>query len=151
MATDRIEHEVVIDAPLEIVWEILTEPEHVKNWFSHEAEIDLQPGGKMMLTWREHGVAHAYVEIVERPNLFAYRWALPAGEEPRDGNSTLVEFTLAEEGDSTRLRVVETGFQTLERTEEEKAKHAEGNQQGWREELGELRDYAAKVVDTSRR
>lgn len=44
----------------------------------------------------------------------AYRWtsAFP-GEEVRDDNSTLVEFTLGTEGGKTRPRVVESGFAGL--------------------------------------
>ena len=59
---------------------------------------------------------------------------------------TLVEFTLAPEGDGTRLQVVESGFASLATTEEQRAKNHAGNAEGWRSELGELRDYAAKVA-----
>ena len=49
MVPERIEREILIDAPLETVWAIVTEPQHVGTWFSNSAEIDLRPGGKATL------------------------------------------------------------------------------------------------------
>jgi uncharacterized protein YndB with AHSA1/START domain len=151
MVPERIEREILIDAPLESVWAIVTEPQHVGTWFSNSAEIELRPGGTATLTWEEHGSAHARVEKVEPPHRFSFRWARPMGAEPREGNSTLVEFSLSEEGDGTRLRVVESGFQALEGSDEENAKYAEENTGGWKHELAELRDYVATQVPESAR
>jgi uncharacterized protein YndB with AHSA1/START domain len=151
MVPERIEREVLIDAPVETVWAIVTEPEHVGGWFSDSAEIDLQPGGEATLTWEKHGTARARVETIDPPHFFSFRWARPMGAEPGEGNSTLVEFSLSAEGESTRLRVVESGFTSLHGSEEENAKYAEGNTEGWAHELGELQEYAAKQVQESAR
>jgi uncharacterized protein YndB with AHSA1/START domain len=140
---DRIEKEIVIDAPVDVVWAIVTEPEHVGSWFSDSAEIDLRPGGKAALTWTDHGTAFGWVEEVEPPTRFAIRWARPLGAEPRPENTTLVEFILTEESEGTRLSVVESGFRALEGSDEEKAEYAKGNEQGWEHELGELVEYVA--------
>jgi uncharacterized protein YndB with AHSA1/START domain len=151
MVPEQIEREIVIDAPLEVVWGIVTEPEHVGRWFSNSADIDLRPGGEAILTWEEHGSFRARVEKVEPPHLFSFRWARPADTEPGAGNSTLVEFSLSAEDEGTRLRVVESGFAELDGSEDEKAKHAEGNTQGWKVELGHLAEYVSKHVHTSAR
>ena len=151
MVPERIEREVLIDAPVETVWAIVTEPEHVGGWFSDSAEIDLQPGGEATLTWEKHGTARARVEKIEPPHFFSFRWARPMGAEPAEGNSTLVEFSLSAEGESTRLRVVESGFASLDGSEDENAKYAEGNTEGWAHELGELQEYAARQVQESAR
>jgi uncharacterized protein YndB with AHSA1/START domain len=151
MVPERIEREILIDAPLEPVWAIVTEPEHVGTWFSNSAEIELRPGGKATLTWEEHGSTHARVEKVEPPHLFSFRWARPTGAEPHEGNSTLVEFNLSEEGDGTRLWVVESGFPALDGSEEEKTRYVDGNTEGWTLELAELRDYVAQRVPESAR
>ena len=147
---DQIEREVVIKAPVERVWALITEAEHVGTWFGEAgAEIDLRPGGEMSMSWEEHGTVHARIERVDPPRVFSYRWAPypdPGGKEPVEGNSTLVEFTLAEEGDATRLRVVESGFTTLDATEEQRLKLREGNVEGWEAELGDLAEYAGRVT-----
>jgi uncharacterized protein YndB with AHSA1/START domain len=147
---DSIEREVVIEAPVERVWELVTKAEHLGRWFGDAgAEVDLRPGGALELRWTEHGASRGRVEAVEPPRLFVFRWAPykdPGGVDPTDGNSTRVEFTLSEEGDGTRLRVVESGFDALDTSEEQRSKNLEGNTEGWRLELGELQDYATRVT-----
>jgi uncharacterized protein YndB with AHSA1/START domain len=146
---DSIEREVVIAAPVERVWELVTEAEHLGRWFGDAgAEVDLRPGGALELRWTEHR-ARGRIEEVEPPRLFVFRWAPfqdPGGGQPTDDNSTRVEFTLSEDGDGTRLRVVESGFDALATTEERRRENLEGNTEGWRQELGELQDYATKVA-----
>jgi uncharacterized protein YndB with AHSA1/START domain len=146
MVPEQIEREVLVEAPVETVWAVITEPEHVGRWFGDSAEIDLRPGGRAEVTWKKHGTTYARVEKVEAPHFFSFRWARPLGAEPGAGNTTLVEFSLVEEGAGTRLRVVESGFPALEGTEEEKAAYAEGNTEGWASELAELQEYAASLV-----
>jgi uncharacterized protein YndB with AHSA1/START domain len=150
MVSDQIEREVLIDAPVERVWQLLTEAEHLGTWFGDAgAEIDLRPGGEIALRWADYGTSRARVEHVEAPSRFAFRWAPfkdPGGDEPAEGNSTLVEFTLAADGDGTRLKVVESGFDTLATSSEQRARNREGNVEGWQAELGELADYAAKIT-----
>jgi uncharacterized protein YndB with AHSA1/START domain len=147
---DSIEREVVIDAPVERVWELVTEAEHLGRWFGDAgAAVDLRPGGAMELRWTEYGSSRGRVEAVEPPRRFAFRWAPfkdPGGLDPTDANSTRVEFTLAEQGDGTRLRVVESGFESLATSDEQRQKNLDGNTEGWRLELGELQEYAARVT-----
>ena len=149
MTPDAIEREIVIEAPSSVVWSIVTEAQHVAGWFSDEAEIDLRPGGRMLLTWREHGTYEGRVETVDPPHLFAFRWQTREGELS-ETNSTLVVMTLESVPTGTRLRVVESGFATLPWPEDARARYAEENASGWLKELGELRDHVAGVVAASR-
>jgi uncharacterized protein YndB with AHSA1/START domain len=143
----QIERETMIAAPVERVWTLLTEAEHVGRWFCDAgAEIDLRPGGAMVMRWTEHGTAHAEVVAVEPPHRFAYRWASAADTEPIPGYSTLVEFTLDPTGDGTRLRVVESGFETLETTDEQRRAQFEDNTEGWEIQLGRVREEAERVT-----
>jgi uncharacterized protein YndB with AHSA1/START domain len=150
MVNDQIERETLINAPVERVWELITEAEHLGRWFGDAgAEIDLRPGGAIVLRWAEYGTNRGRVVAVEPHTRFSYRWAPfkdPGGEEPDDGNSTLVEFTLQPEGGATRLRVVESGFASLATSDEQRAKNLNGNTDGWAQEIGELREYAEKVA-----
>jgi uncharacterized protein YndB with AHSA1/START domain len=140
---DSIAREIVIDAPPRRVWAIVTEAQHLAGWFSDEAEIDLRPGGAMLLTWHGYGSYRARVETVDPPHAFAFRWVRREHVEPGPASSTLVVMTLTPEGDATRLRVVESGFADLAWPEDERARYADENRAGWGVELDELLAYAA--------
>jgi uncharacterized protein YndB with AHSA1/START domain len=146
----QIERETVIAAPVERVWSLLTEAQHVGRWFCDDgAEIDLKPGGAMVMRWAEHGVGRSRNVDLDPPHRFAYRWAAIRehwGEEPDESNSTLVEFTLAAEGDGTRLRVVESGFEKLDGTDEQRREAFEGNTEGWEVQLANVARYSERVT-----
>ena len=146
MVPEQIEREIVIAAPIERVWAVITQAEHVGAWFGDAgAEIDLRPGGTIIIRWADWGTGYGVVERVEPPHVFSFRGALVNETEVRADNSTVVEFTLAPEGDGTRLRVVESGFRSLAIPAEEAAKQAEGNVEGWRIKTAELAEYLARV------
>ena len=157
MVPDRVEREILIDAPPDVVWSVVTEAEHVGRWFSDSAAVDLRPGGELILTWDEHGAVYWRVEKVDPPHFVSFRWLRPVqdqsgGDDLREDNSTLVEFSLDPEGEATRLRVVESGFRELAGSEDENAKDAEEHHRGWELELDELRDYvSARVRGSARR
>ena len=130
MAEFQIEREVVIDAPVEVVWRTITEPEHIRQWFADRVELELEPGGRGLMAFEDRAVP-LVVEAVEPPTRFSFRWNQPAGEEPAAGNSTLVEFTLVGEGERTRLRVVESGLDLLTWPVADKEHFADEHRQGW--------------------
>jgi uncharacterized protein YndB with AHSA1/START domain len=148
MVPPRIEREILIDAPLDVVWAVVTEPEHIRGWFSDAVDLDLRPGGRAVLHWNGHGTFHGRVERVEPPHFFSFRWVVDPDQDIADENSTLVEFSLNAEGDSTRLRVVESGFQDLAGPEDERQRHFDGHRRGWESELGELAGYLGRRTRT---
>lgn len=132
MTEDRIERETLIAAPLERVWSLVTQPGF---WVADEASLPgtvAVVGESMVAKNPQHGDFPVRVEKVEPQTYVAYRWtsAFP-GEELREDNSTLVEFTLTAEGDQTRLRVVETGFAALAGSEELRSRAMKDNTGGW--------------------
>jgi uncharacterized protein YndB with AHSA1/START domain len=144
---DSIVRETVVAATTERVWQVLTRPEYLPRWFGAEkAEVDLRPGGALVMVWAEHGTGYARIERVDEPTLFSFRWAIEPGAQPTPGEETLVEFTLAPEGDGTRLRVVESGFSTLDRPAEKQEWHRERNVDGWRQVLEALAAGATGVT-----
>src|SRR5580700_8157027 len=113
MASSKIEREVVIDAPVEMVWRTITEPDQISQWFADRVELEAEPGGRGLMVFGDHGVP-LVVEVVDPPTRFSFRWNHPASEKPVAGNSALVEFTLVPDGGArTRLRVVESGIELL--------------------------------------
>ena len=100
----------------------------------------------MRLSWEEHGTVRARVERVEPPRAFSYRWANAVDAEPVEGHSTLVEFSLTADEGGTRVRVVESGFASLDASEEERRRQVDDNTKGWGIELGHLGEHAARVA-----
>jgi uncharacterized protein YndB with AHSA1/START domain len=142
---NSIEREVLIDAPVELVWSIVTEPEYVGRWLSDTAQIDRRPGGEAIFTWEAYGTTLARVERVEPPHLLALRWMDPGRQgEIREGTSTLVELHLRADGEGTRLRVVESGFAELDGSEAGNATNAEKHGSGWDVHLGDLLAYVSR-------
>ena len=146
MVEDRIEREVVVAAPPGRVWEIITQAEHVGKWFGDSAEIDLRPGGAIVLRWDKHGTAYGMIEKVDEPHYFSYRWNPGIMDEKlTNESSTLVEFTLTPQGEQTRVRVVETGFSRLPRNESERAEQFKDNSDGWAMQLRDLNEYVEQL------
>jgi uncharacterized protein YndB with AHSA1/START domain len=141
----------VIQAPVDVVWAVVTEPEHISGWFSDSVDLDLRPGGRAVLHWNEHGTVHGRVERVEPPHFFSFRWVVGPGSELAGDNSTLVEFSLSAEGESTRLTVVESGFRSLAESDGEKQRHVDSHRHGWEVELGELDEYLMRRGATADR
>lgn len=145
MIPSQISKEIIIEAPVDVVWHLVTEPEHIRRWFADQAEIDLRVGGAGHLAFRDHDAYGLQVEVLDPPRRFAFRWVRRPGSVVRADNSLLVEFTLLPEGGRTRLRVVESGFDQVDWSDEAKARYAEDHAGGWQRILGRLRDYALKV------
>src|SRR5215813_9215880 len=127
---DRIEHSVLIEAPLDRVWELVTEP----GWWVPSdagAPIDRTPGAVTVRTTARYGSFPVEVVRLEPKVYAAFRWASAfAGEAPVEGKATLVEFHVAAEDDAIRVTVVESGFASLAVPEDVLRKEFEGNVSG---------------------
>lgn len=145
MVEDRIERETLIAASLERVWSLVTEPGF---WVSDEETVRgtvAREGESMVAKHAEYGEFPVRVVKVDPQTYVAYRWvsAFP-GQELRDDNSTLVEFTLIPEGDKTRLRVVESGFGALAGSEELRSQAVKDNTGGWPQVLDAFKTRAER-------
>jgi uncharacterized protein YndB with AHSA1/START domain len=140
---ESIEREILIDAPMDVVWRVVTQPDQITQWFSDKAEIDLRAGGDGVLTFESvNAVAPLQVTTFEPPHLFAFRWSHPDGSQPTESNSTLVEFALSEEGARTRVRLTESGFKNIDWTEDDKVKYIAEHIAGWDQIMPKLQSYA---------
>jgi uncharacterized protein YndB with AHSA1/START domain len=94
----EIEREIVVpESPAE-VWEALTEPARLEEWFATEVELDARPGGSGVFRWGDGEEQRATVREVEPEERLVLDWD--------DGGEVVLE--LEEVPDGTRLRVVET-------------------------------------------
>lgn len=136
MTEDRIERETLIAASLERVWSLVTQPGF---WVADEGTLEgtlATEGESLVAKNTQYGEFPVRVERVKPQTYVSYRWASAfPGQELRDDNSTLVEFTLTTEGDQTRLRVVESGFAGLAGSQELRSQALKDNTGGWAEVL----------------
>ena len=143
-----IERDIEIEAPVEVVWRAITEPELIRTWFADVADVEARPGAVGSLTFRADSDAPHVVGITvvtaDRPHRFSYRWVYPPGERATEVNSTLVTFTLVADGDErTRLRVVESGLEQMDMADGDKQKFFEDHSHGWQVQGDRLRDLFA--------
>lgn len=117
MEYGTIEREIYIAAPPDVVFEVVSSPEHIKRWWPDDARYEPTPGstGEISFGDCDHGgtVMSFTVVEVKPPHQFSFRWAHPAGEVAAEGNSLLVTFDLSPSGDGTLLRFTESGFREL--------------------------------------
>lgn len=146
MTQDRIERETLIAAPLERVWSLVTEPGF---WVADEESVRgtvAREGESMVAKNKQYGEFPVRVEKVQPPTYVAYRWASAfPGQELREDNSTLVEFTLSMEGNMTRLRVVESGFTAIAASDEVRRKAFADNAGGWGQVLDAFKKRAEQA------
>jgi uncharacterized protein YndB with AHSA1/START domain len=146
MSEDRIERDTLIEASLDRVWSLVSVPGF---WVAEEASVagTVAREGASLVAKNPHlGAVSVRVEKVEPPTYVAYRWASAfPGEELREDNSTLVEFTLSSEGGKTRLRVVESGFAALRMPEGGREQTVRFNCDGWRQVFDTLKNRAEQA------
>src|ERR1700761_308619 len=139
-----IDRDVLIEAPVEVVWRTITDPDQMSQWFADRVELVVEPGAHGYMEFGDQG-GPVVVETVDPPTRFSFRWNHPHDEEPVAGNSMLVEFTLTPEGNErTRLRVAESGHELLAWPEAEKVRYADEHRNGWSRHLNRLAQILEK-------
>jgi uncharacterized protein YndB with AHSA1/START domain len=134
-----IEREILIEAPVDVVWRTITEPDQIALWFADRVELVAEPGAHGYMHFGEHGGGPVVVLDVEPPTRFSFRWNHSLEEVPDASNSMLVEFTLTSEGhERTRLRVTESGHELRDWPDAEKQRYANDHQGGWATHLARL-------------
>jgi uncharacterized protein YndB with AHSA1/START domain len=153
MEYGSIEREIHVDAAPEVVYEVITMPEHLRQWWPDEAELEPVPGSTGVVSFGDRSTPEAHVvplTVVEAvpPRLFSFRWAYDQGAAATPTNSLLVTFELVPSGAGTLLRLTEGGFR--ERgweaavLEEQYREHVTG----WDHFLPRLVTYVDGVVST---
>ena len=151
MEYGTIERRIEIDASPATVFEVITSPEHLREWWPDDAVVDPTPGaiGELVFGDRRSGDAQIpEITVVDAvpARLFSFRWIYPDGEPAGADNSLLVTFELTPHGDGTLLRMTEAGFREkgweVAVLEEQYREHGAG----WDHYLPRLAAYAPTVA-----
>ena len=145
-----IEREIHIDASPEIVFEVISSPEHLQEWWPDEAHLEPVPGAVGELVFRDDEDRSQAVPItvldVEPHHRFSFRWVHPADEPATPTNSFLVTFELAPAGGGTALRMTEVGFREQGWEVAVLEAHYQDHVNGWNTFIPRLAEYVSTLV-----
>jgi uncharacterized protein YndB with AHSA1/START domain len=153
MTTDAITRDIVINASPETVYDVVSRPEHISQWFSDDAKFEAVPNTRGVLIWRDKETGQVTtievtVVYADRPHLFAFHWVSPERqrETPNATDPVLVEFRITAEPGGTRLVVSESGLDAVQWDDAAKAAYAADHTNGWGHFLSQLCTYAEGLV-----
>ena len=148
MELGTIEREFYVEATPEIVFEVVSDPAHVKQWWSDDARYETVIGsaGEILFAGADGGKVEALSVVdVQPPIRFSFRWTHPALEKAMEGNSLLVTFELVPRGTGTLVRFRETGFRDRGWTAAVEQATYEDHVHGWDYFLPRLVTHAAAL------
>ena len=96
-----VEQSTEIDAGVDEVWEVLTDPDALGRWLGREVDLDLQPGGVGRVVDPDGTVRQVLVTDVDEASRVAWHWWEDGGP------LTSVEITLRPTPSGTRVDVQE--------------------------------------------
>ncbi|MBL8775498.1 MAG: SRPBCC domain-containing protein [Acidimicrobiales bacterium] len=151
MEFGSIEREVQINASPATVFEVITSPAHLREWWPDDAVLEPVPGAKGHLVFGDPASGEAQIPQVTvvdavADRLFSFRWTHPEGEDAAEGNSLLVTFELAPSDGGTLLRMTESGFREMGWEVAVLEETYNDHVAGWGHFLPRLVDYAPTVV-----
>lgn len=143
---NRIEKEIVVHAPRAKVWRAITDFREFGKWFQAEMKDPFVPGafskGRITHPGYEHLMLEVHVERMEPEHLFSWRWHPYAVDPQQDYSNeptTLVLFELEEIPQGTRIRVTESGFDSIPLARRSEAFRM--NSQGWAAQIQNVARY----------
>lgn len=95
--------EVTIDAPVDAVWQALTEAEELTRWFPVEARVQPGPGGSIWISWGGGTEGEAPITAWEPGRRFGWT-------ETRGPVKLVIDFHIQARGGQTLVRLVQSGF-----------------------------------------
>jgi uncharacterized protein YndB with AHSA1/START domain len=149
MEFGSIEREIQVDASPEVVFEVVSRPEHVSQWWTDDAKLDATPGAVGELVWGDRAHVEAMkVVAADPPRLFSFRWCYPDGAVDDSAESLLITFELTPSGTGTRLRLTETGFREMGWEAAKLEEHYRDHVSGWDTFVPRLGEYVVRLVST---
>jgi uncharacterized protein YndB with AHSA1/START domain len=103
-----VRREVVLPVDLDAAWANLADAEGLEGWLADDIDLDVRPGAEGTARWSDGTERHVVVDEIEVGRRLALCW-WAEGED-----ATLVELTLDEHDDGTRLVVVEVPVRVVE-------------------------------------
>ncbi|MFL5595426.1 MAG: SRPBCC family protein [Gemmatimonadaceae bacterium] len=161
MATNRIEKQILLNAPLARVWRAISESKEFGSWFGVKFDGPFAPGahmrGVIVPTTVDPEVAKSQepytgmpfeitIEKIDPERTFSFRWH-PFAIDPKVDYSaeptTLVTFTLEEVNGGVKLTVTESGFDKIPLAR--RAQAFTMNDIGWAKQMELIAEYVGRA------
>jgi uncharacterized protein YndB with AHSA1/START domain len=145
-STDRIEKQIILDAPRPRVWRALTDVAQFNAWFGVSLTTPFAPGaevsGTIGIKGYDHVTMRIWIETMDAERTFSFRWhpyAVEPGVDYSAEPTTLVSFTLEDVPGGTKLTIVESGFDAIPASR--RAKAFTMNDKGWTGQAENIRTF----------
>jgi uncharacterized protein YndB with AHSA1/START domain len=150
MEYGSIEREIHVEAAPEIVFEVISSPAHIREWWGADSDFVPVEGATGELAWpaMDHVVSFTVVEA-EPPRRFSFRWVHPGDELATAANSLLVTFDLVPSGEGTVVRFSESGFREIGWEAAVLEEQYNDHVKGWDRFIPQLGDYITRLVSSS--
>jgi uncharacterized protein YndB with AHSA1/START domain len=156
ISKDAIVIERIFDPPVEVIWQMWTQPEHFKNWYGPKgfsvpvAEIDVRVGGKRLICMESPDgtmkmcTAGEHTEVAPNERL-AYTESMadengnvvaPPSDEQGHPGTTLVTVQLESLGGRTKMTMTHAGV----------AANSPGAT-GWEQAFAKMADHIEAVLN----
>ena len=162
MSSDRIEKQIVLNAPRDRVWRAIAESGRFGTWFGVDFAAPFVEGetitGRIVPTKVDPEVAKlqepargfkftVLIERIEPMSRFSFRWHPFAIDQNKDYSKelmTLVTFELSDAAGGTLLKITESGFDQLPADRRDQAFKA--NDGGWTHQTRLIEKYLASEL-----
>ena len=94
----EVERKILVPEEADEVWESLTDPERLEEWFASDVELDARPGGEGIFRWGDGDERRAVVRELEEEERLVLDWD--------DGGSVAIELETSRRHARARRRDV---------------------------------------------
>ena len=144
-----VTNDIIINAPIDTVWEVLTSADHTpKYMYGCSITTDYQPGSPVLWQAEFEGNITVFVKgtlvRMEAPSVFAYTTFDPnSTHEDIPENHTTVTYTLSGQVDGTHLKVTQGDYSIV--PDGEKRYNDAVNAGGWSSIMEEIKKIAESI------
>jgi uncharacterized protein YndB with AHSA1/START domain len=138
-AEDVVTSEIAVDAPIERVYAMFTNPEQLVRWIGIRAMLEPRPGGRFRFELMPGEFCSGRYEELDPPRRVVFTWGWESGALPVEPGSSTVTVDLDEQDGTTHVHLTHSGLS------DEMRRHHAG---GWSNFLPRLKEAAEQWAST---
>jgi uncharacterized protein YndB with AHSA1/START domain len=104
-----IKHSLQVTASPEQVYGALTTAAGIRSWWTDNADLDEQVGGKGVFRFHYENTVETVVDIIDLQAPTLVKWSVPSSFRPEQ-NGTIITFQMHPEGNCTVLNFSQEGY-----------------------------------------